>query len=190
MYIRIIKLTNMKKTILNVLLMAAIMTIASCSNEPIVIPYNLGDVSLCLPANPNFGPYQVQTYTVVQADVIDKLEEFGVSYSPDRIENAKLDKAEIAVTSAGLSLDEISSAELYVRQAGQTTDGEQVAYSQNIPAGAQSITLQLNGVDLKPYLISNSFELVLKVLNKDKTGGTPAICVKLTNSLIKIEAKK
>jgi len=180
----------MKKTVLNMLVMAAIMTIASCCKDPFIIPYTLGDVSLCLPANPNYGPYQVQTTTITKAQISAAMEQAGVSFSADRIENAKLDKAEVEVTSAGLSFDEISSAELYVREAGQSGDGKQIAYSEAIPAGAQSIQLKLNGEDLKPYLLLDQFELLLKVLNKDKTGGTPAICVKLTNSLIKIEAKK
>lgn len=170
--------------------MVAILTIASCSNEPIIIPYGLGDVSLCLPANPNYGPYQVQTQKITQAEIATVMEQAGVSFNADRIENAKLDKAEVAITSAGLSFDEITSAELYVREVGQSGDGKQLAYSENIPAGAQSIALTLNGEDLKPYLLLNEFELLLKVLNKDKVGGTPAFCVKLTNSLIKIEAKK
>lgn len=180
------------KKILYTLLVAVVATaLSSCDKEPLRVPYKIGDWQFCLPAKP-FQGYEVYTEVINKNDIVAALQSAGVEFDADRIESAKFESATVEVEASGSNLNEIQSLEVYIGDVGQTTNLTQIAYSENIGDNATSTTLRLNGTELKSFILKDQFQLTLKALNKDKTstGGTAAICLKLTEGVINMQVKQ
>ncbi|MBL7778496.1 MAG: hypothetical protein JNK66_09425 [Chitinophagales bacterium] len=186
----------MKKLLYSFAAVALLLSIGSCTKDPIAVKYGVTDTQVCLNANPFYGPEQYYVIDINKSEVVTALANVGITYDPARIKSAKLENAELVVVTSGVSLDLVSNAALYVRdtQTGVngTNKGTQIAYTENIAPGAAATALKLNGTEMREYALKDNFQLVIEVLNADKTstGGTPAFCLKLSNTRITYSVKQ
>lgn len=184
----------MKKLLYSFTAIALLLSIGSCTKDPLSVKYGVNETQVCLNANPFYGPEQYYVVDITKADITAALAVAGITYDAARIKSAKLENAELAVVTSGISLNEISNAALYVRdtQSGVTgsNKGTQVAYTENIGAGASATILKLNGTELREFVLKDNFQLVIEVLNANKVGGTPAFCLKLNNTRIAVSVKQ
>lgn len=167
-------------------LLIGFFTTTSCTKEPLLIPYNFGDREFCLPANP-FQAYQTYTFDVSHADIVAAMSAAGIT-DVGRATKAGL-KAGFKVKISGTAftnLDQISNVEVYMKETGTGGTGTQVAYSDNIAAGATEVLLLINGVDLK-LAVTKDITLTVKILNK--AAGNTAGCVKLTDGIIEVTVR-
>jgi hypothetical protein len=180
----------MKKTTLLYAMLGFILLLQSCSKDPITLDYKVNEFSGCLPANPFWGPEQYYTVDIATADLQNLAKQQKKDLND--IKSVKLAKATVQISTSGLTFDEIANVSLYIREASTVapdanTKGTQVAYSESIAPAATSIDLAINGSEVSDLIKNNEkVQLVLVVLNKDKTGGTPPICLKVTESVLSV----
>lgn len=181
------KSNHMKKFSIIALLAitAGLFSISSCTKDPLIVPYNLGEFSLCF-NNSAFIQYQDFAFPITKEDVKGAFQSAGVSFDPSKIENAKLTNLEGVITTTGAQFNTFASIEVYVREIGATGNGEQIAYTENLgDNNSIGVAFQVNGTQLKEWLQKEGFELHVRVLNK--ANNTPQTCLKLTAGIIKIE---
>lgn len=164
--------------------LALLFSISSCTKEPVIVSYNLGDKEVCLVSNVYQG-YQTFTFNVSHSDITAVLTAAGYS-DLAKATSVKLKDGIKAVSSTG-NLDEILNVEVYFKVAGTSGDGDQIAYVQTLPTGATEAVLSVNGLELKPAL-TNDVTITVKVLNK--TTGNSAKCYKITSGVFDISLKK
>jgi len=167
-------------------LLIGFFTTTSCNKEPLIIPYSFGEKVFCL--DPNTYQYKNFTFDISHADIVAAMSAAGIT-DVSRATKAGL-KAGFKVKVSGTdftTLDQISSVELYMKETGTGGDGTQVAYSSNIVSGATEVLLLINGVDMK-QVVTKDITLTVKVLNK--AGGNTYGCIKLTDGVIEISARK
>ncbi len=167
-------------------LLAGFFSITSCTKEPLIIPYDFGEQTFCLPANP-FQAYQTYTFNINKADIVAAMAAAGIT-DIDRVTKAGLKpgfKAVVATT--GANLDEIANIEVYMKLAGTGGTGNQIAYSDNISAGATEVGILISGAELKEA-VTNDVTITVKILNKPS--GNSAVCVKLTSGIIEVSVRR
>jgi hypothetical protein len=171
------------------ILFAAILSISSCKKDDLVVPYDLGNQTVCVDPNPYQG-YITYTTNTNHNDVQAVLTAAGVK-DLNRLTKAALRtgfKATVSATGVATTLDEISSIEVYIKETGTSGDGTQIAYSPTIANGATEIQLNLNGTDLKD-VVTKDMTLTVKVLNK-ASGNTQKACLTLTNGIVDVSVKQ
>ena len=169
---------------------AGFVAMSSCSKAPLVIPYAIDDQEYCLPANPNQA-YVTQSFDVFHTDIATAMNAAGVT-DIGRATKAGLKAGfKVKVSGSGFTnLNDIGNVEVYMKErgtAGVNGVGQQVAYSDAITNGSTEVLLLLNGVDLKD-VVTKDLTFTVKILNA--TGGNAAGCVKLTDGVIEVSARK
>lgn len=164
---------------------ATLFTITSCSKAPLVITYTMDDMTACLIADPYQG-YQTFTFNLDHDDVAAILTSNSVDIS--RVTDTKLAKIKAVITTPGATnFDQIDNIEVYMKAAGATGNGDQIAYTPSIGDGVIEVVFTINGVDLKSIL-SEDKVITVKVLNG--TNGNAPVCIKLTEGKVEITARK
>lgn len=175
----------MKKiTISFIGLFALLVSISSCTKDPIGVKYDLGTKEACLDADP-YQKYFTFTYVVQQSDLKAAVKAAGAEWDLSLIKTVNLKGLKAQVQDSNKNLDQIASVEVYVREDNATTDGTQVAYSENIGGGVTEVSLSPNGANLKEWLDKDHINLYVKVLNG--TNGNDAICLNLSSGYIEFE---
>lgn len=180
----------MKKNLLYPLFVAVLfLGISSCSKDPIVVPYNVSDLSpICIPATP--GTYGTSSFdfTITQNDIKAIATAAGVSDPLGRLESAKLTAMQVEITS-GTNLDEIAGVQVYAKNVGTSGDGTQVAYTPDISAGSATVDFLINGTEISDLVKGGDIVLTAKVTTK-APGNQNAVCMKLTKGTIELKEKK
>ena len=171
------------------LLLAGIISINSCSKDPLVIPFTIADKEKCLSTNP-FQAYAKDSFDVLKADVLAVMSAAGIT-DVGRVTKAGLKAGgtfKVVVSGSGFTtLDDIANIEVYMKKSGTTGDGTQIAYSDAIGSGANEVKLVLNGIDMKQFVEQNT-TFTTKILNK--TTGNAQGCLTLTGGVIEISVKQ
>lgn len=171
----------MKKLIFTsyTIILASILLV-SCEKDPLYIPYNSPDKEICLTATSAYD-YVSQEFDVNHNDV----KALVTADQLDLISSIMLKAGiKVATSNTSYNLDQISSIELYMKEKGATGIGQQIAYSDPITAGAQEVTMQLNGVNLKD-MATKDMTMTVKVLNK--SGGNSALCLTVKSTIFEIK---
>lgn len=192
----------MKKITTIIVALITLSLLQSCGKGDLSASFDVPEViNDCLPPNPFQGPTKYYSTNVDKQEVLTYLKTNGgitIDESQiDRLKELKLDAITIAVDGATANLDDIQNISAFVRpiSADPITDanrGTQIAYSENISAGATSVKLAITGENfVEIYKKNSSLQLILSVLNKEKgaTGGTPEICFKTTGTKFKATVK-
>jgi hypothetical protein len=169
------------------ILITALLGISSCSKAPLVIKYDLGELNITLPGQVYQG-YQVYTFPISHTDVQSFISSVGKTTDLSRVSSSIVKGLTANVTTTGSDFSQISSVEVYLKPASNTTSvGDQVAYSEPFASGVTQSVLKANGTDMR-QLLSNDMVLTVKVLNS--TGGNNPINLKLNQGYIEISVRQ
>ncbi len=179
------------KKIISVAFMAVLfavsISITSCNKDVLVI-YNVPEKEGCLPSTGiQSSTGYAFTEEILVSDIKSVFNTVNATYDLSRIKTAKFKGFKAVISTTGVNFDQISGLQLYIKADGASGDGEQIAYVDNIGNGVAEVTLNLNGVDIKPLMSNEKLILTLRVFNK--AGGNSAVCVKATSGTIEIQAK-
>jgi hypothetical protein len=166
------------------LLMAGLLVISSCGKAPLTIAYNLGDYTVNLPANP-YNTYQTFTFPISHDSVVAYLNLAGKTTNTANVTSAVINGLQAQMITTGSDFSQISSVEVYLKPVtNTTTDGDQVAYSQNLGAGVTLTTLAMDGAN-ETQVLTTDMILTVKVLSG--TSGSNALSFKLTKGYISLK---
>jgi hypothetical protein len=168
------------------LLVVSVMSISSCSKEPISVKYGIDEMELCLQQDQYQSAHEL-THVVQQSDLRAAVEAAGGKWDLSVIKSAKMSNFKVVVTTTGTNMNDIENISVYVKDDNATDDGTQVAYIGNIGDGVTEATLSLNGTDLKDFLSKDHFTLVFKVLNK--VSGNAPVCITLKDATMDISVE-
>lgn len=189
----------MKKITAIILTTITLSLLQSCGKEDVEVSFNIpNSVNDCLPANPFQGPVQYYSTNVTKQEVLGFLKNEGVSVDEsnlEKLQSLKLDAISVEILD-GLTFDDIANVSAFIRPIStepiaEENRGKQIAYTENVSPGATTVELKITGEDfVEIYKNNSSLQLIVSVLNKDKTstGGTPRICFKTTGTKFSAKA--